>query len=272
MPVTTGWSAPNTLAITPKEIVYGTPATTTLEITNGNCKVAITGATLNMANGYIEITYSLESDVENNGSILPLYTLDLNESYQEMTEYPIGSDGKYDLATSAGGTDHIFRWRIVSDLTNIFKGNCYLNFIAFDHINNIGDTMANVYIFNLDLAPSALTITSPVDGIFNKDQTPTIEGTIPSVIQGMVNMNLRVDFYTDSTHKNLEASFESNNVQTGWQYKNDSAVWIDIPSTGIPIKSTPSLIGNAWRFTVQTDKRLNEDFYYIKAFAGSIMG
>lgn len=237
-----------------------------LEVTNGDCKVRILSTEGEY--GDITINYVLEDDREGTASIKPVYYY--NNAFLEMTDAGGDSDGKLTLATSEEGTDHVFIWDTVVDLGIDYKGKVQIKIIAYDRDNLIGDIMETVlYNISVDNAPEAPVITSPVDGYFDKNTTPVIVGTIPDPKAGNSNLHFKIEIATEDTFTTIEKTFESVLDQTGWEYYNGAA-WVAIPETGVPIVSDPTLIGESFRLTIQTEYKLAEGQKYIRAYAGGI--
>jgi hypothetical protein len=265
MPTETATSTPTSKTKAAESCTYGSASSTIeLDVTQGDCKVEL--QTAPGGSGDITLTYTLEDDRTGTASIRPYYsTGGISGTYVEMTK-GTGGNAKTNLTTAATPTTFTFVWDTVTDLGIDFKGLAHIKVKAYDRDDWIGDTMeSSVLGVNVDNAPAAPTITTPADGLFSKDETPPIVGTIPN------HLHIKIEIATDSTFDTIEQTFESRLDQDGWQYDSDGAgAWLEIPSTGIPIVSDPTLIGNSWRFTVQTEDKLTIGLKYIRAFCGGL--
>ncbi len=266
-------------ATSSKSISYGTYSSTrSYEITQGDTKINISSI-LNPDGlssdyyGNIVFSYVLTNDRNGLSSIKPMYsTTGASGTFSEMTEYTGGtSEGKNDLASSTAGTTHTFIWNSPVDAGYDYKNQVWVKFIAYDRPDLIGDTMFDVgRNFLLDNAPEAPTIVSPTEAWFEKIRETQIIGTIPNPRSGYTDLHIKIEIASDSGFNTLLATFESAVVQTGWEYYNDSA-WVDVPITGIPVSSDNTLVGNQWRFMIQTEDGLEEGFKYIRAVAGGVL-
>jgi len=250
------------------------------EVTSGNCKVdivtitnAIGGITDLYAN--ITFTYTLHDDRAGLASLKCLYsTTGESGAYSEMTEYTGGSsDGKNDLTTSAAGTTHTFDWATVTDLGIDFKGTVYVKFRAFDRVDFIGDTMeSGIRPILINNAPLAGVIVMPIEDFFDKNTTPQIVGTIPDPKSGNSDLHIKLEIARDEGFTDIELTLESAVDQIGWEYDTSgSGGWVDLPVSGIPVSSTPALIGRQWRVTVATDSELTTGQKYLRFSAGGIL-
>ena len=252
-------------------VTYGDVSTTiNLEITKGDCKVSIDAATHSTTTGYVTLTYTLEDDRTGMASIQPQYATTRAGSFTDMTK-GTGGNNQTGLATDGDGIQYTFIWDTVTDLGGDYEGSVVMKIIAYDRDNFIGDTMeSNSMELHVDNAPAAPTITTPADGLFSKDETPQVIGTIPDPMAGYTNLHIKLQFSTDENFNDDNVTtFESRLDQNGWQYDSSgSGDWTDIPVGGIPVSSDHTLVDNSWRFTVQTEDKLNQGLYYIRAYAG----
>jgi len=253
--------------------------TISYELTSGNTKVRITSITNSSGDasdlyGNVTIDYELEDDRANEiSSVKFLYsTTGSGGPYLEMDEYTGGdSEGGNNLSTSLTGQSHTFDFDTVSSLGIDFKGNVYIKLRAYDRINFIGDIMeSDIRLITIDNSPRECIITFPTEGYFDKNQTPYITGTIPDPRAGNSNLHVRVDIATDVNFDNIELSLASAIDLTGWEYFDDST-WQPIEVSGIPVVSDPTLIGNNWKITVQSENILTTGVKYLRASCGGIL-
>ena len=268
----TGFSPTTGKAKTPLSVNYSEASSSVIyEVTSGDCKVSLTIVTGTY--GDITLTYTLEDDRGGVGlgiaSIKPQYASTQGGSFSDMTK-GTGGNNKTNLATSATPTTYTFVWNTVADLGIDFKGRRYIKIIAYDRDDYIGDTTStDIRAIDIDNAPDAPTITYPTSGYFSKDTTPQIIGTIPDMRAGNSDAHIKIEVSSDSNFGTIVKTFESNLDQTGWQYDSDGAgAWLNIPFTGIPIVTDPTLIGNSWRYTVQTEDELELGNKYLRAYCG----
>jgi len=251
-----------------RSLSYGDASSSvSLEVTQGNCKVVIISSSGEY--GDITLNYTLEDDREGTASIKPLYST--GGAFAEMTDAGGSSEGKRTLATSASGTSHVFIWDTVTDLGIDYKGKATVKIWAYDRDDLIGDyNEAPALPLTIDNAPEAPVISSPTTGFFDKNTTPSIEGNIPNPKAGNSNLHIKIEIGNDENFDSIESTFESVLDQTGWEYYTGAA-WVAIPEAGIPIITTPALIGENWKFTLQTESELTEGQKFIRAYAGGVL-
>ncbi len=262
-----------------KSISYGAISNTLrFETTNGDCKVYITAITNPLSTtefyGDLTFTYTLENDREEDASLKPYYSsTGPSGTFIEMTDAGGDSEGKDNLSTSAEGESHTFIWDTVTDLGIDFNSTVWIKFVAYDRTAFIGDTMNDTGRFiNVNNAPEACILTAPVDGWFDKNTTPQVVGTIPDMRAGDSDAHIKLEIASDSGFTDIQYTYESAVVQTGWEYDSTGAGgWVDIPDTGIPVSSTPALVGNSWRYTIQTEDELDEGNWYVRARVGGVL-
>jgi len=254
-----------------QSVTYGDySSSVNFEVTQGDCKVSITSVTGDY--GDITIAYTLEDDRAGTASIKPMWATSESGAYSEMTK-GTGGDAKTTLSTSASGTAHTFVWDTVTDLGIDHKGKVWIKIRAYDRDNHIGDWMESGALpQSIDNAPEAPTITSPSAGYFDKNTTPQIIGTIPDPKAGNSDLHIKIQIATDSAFNDddIEQTYESRLDQTGFEYQDGLSTWTAFPETGIPVSSDPTLIGNSWRYTIQTEFELTESIKYIRAAAGGL--
>lgn len=263
----TAWSSEldNTSPVT---VVFGEVSSTyAVEITNGDVKPVITRITDDI--GDVTISYTLEDDRVGTASIKPMYSLTQSGAFVEMTESDdVDSEGKITLSTSVTGQAHTFVWDAVTDLGKAYNETVWIKIRAYDRDSFIGDTMDSAEVpYDLNFAPAAGTIVSPTDGTFTKNTQLQIVGTIPDPVAGDSDMHIKIEIGTDAAFGTIEKTFDSRLGGGYWEYYDD-ANWIEIPATGIPIISDPTLIGNQWRFTIDSEEELVVGQKYIRFQAG----
>lgn len=252
-------------------VVYGTDSVTTgFEVTNGNVKTSLSFPA-SPSSGTITLTYILTNPRASSASIQMEYSTD-GVVFSTGTSAG-GDDGTSPLTTSANGTSHTFKWDTVTDLGIDFKETVFIRIKAFDLPGQLGDTESSeLHKIIVDNSPLAPTIVSPTEGFFSKDETQTFTFIIPNPNQGNSNLHFKIDIDAVNTFdSNVLKVFESRLDQTGWEYDSDGAgSWVNIPHNGVPIITTPALIGNQARFTVQTTDKLSGGKLFWKVVAGGI--
>jgi len=258
---------------TAETVVYGvTTVAEDMEVSQANVRVVLTKPS-DLA-GDILLSYTLEDDRAQTASITPQYSTDNGVTFSTMTDQG-GGDGTTGLTTSATapGQAHTFEWDSVTDLGIDFKGDVLIRIKAFDQNNQLGDFEFSAdHKLQIDNAPLISTLVSPIDGFFDKNETPTFVFTISDPGEGNSDMHVKLELDIDDsfTSGSLQ-TFESRNDQIGWEYDSDGAgAWLPIPASGIPVIATPVLIGRQARFTVQTPQKLSKAKFFWKITFGGV--
>ena len=268
----TSWSDGATIT-SPVEVNYGTTSESRqLEVTEGNTKITIDSIT--PLYGDVTISYTLENDESDISSIKPEYSTN-GTTYYEMTSAG-GDDGVATLATDTDENDGIsydFIWDTATDLGLDYNASVYIRIKVYDKDARKGSIITSSREKKtIDNTPEAPTLVSPTASYFRKDETPVFVFTIPNPKAGNSILHFKIEVDSQSTYDSGdEIAFESYADQVGWEYKDESANWIAIPVGGVDIISTPALIGNQVRYTVQTDNRLDTGNYYWRATAGGVV-
>ena len=258
--------------VTGKDLYYGSFASSwSLKITRGNCLVDITSVPDTY--GDITINYTLTNDRETTCSIKPYYSTDGGTTFTEASKSTVATtgDAKTGLSTSAAGTAHTFEWDSYDDTHIDYVGDVLFKIRAYDGDNYIGDyTESYEYNIHVNNAPSVTTLSSPTNSYFQKDNTPTFQFVIPSnnnpeFVYSRLHTKIEVDTTEDFNSENL-VTFESRLDQTGWEYKDYNDSWAAIPADGI--QTRPEILGNAVRFVVPTDQKLNRTTLYWRVSFG----
>ncbi len=256
---------------TAETVVYGVEtAAEDFEVSQANIKCVLTKPT-DLA-GDILLAYTLEDDRAQTASITPQYSTDNGTTFSTMTDQG-GGDGTTGLTTSAAGTAHTFEWDTVTDLGIDFKADVIIRIKAFDQNTLRGDfEFSENHKIAIDNAPLISTLVSPINGFFDKIETPTFVFTISNPGEGNSDMHVKLEIdIDDSFATNSLQTFESRNDQIGWEYDSDGAgSWVTFPSSGIPVVATPALIGNQARFTIQTGDRLSKATFFWRVTFGGV--
>ncbi len=238
-----------------------------LLITKANTIPAITS--IGTETGYIPVNYTLENSLSKTSSIKVYYSTNSGLTWSEATRYTSSGDANTGLSTSPSGTAHSFYWDSYTDMGYDFVGSVIIKIISYDRDNYIGDFIETNYEqIIVNNAPYAPVLVSPPDSFFYKDDTPEFimeipENPNPDGVYTYLFPKIEVDT-SENFHGNDLVRFEAIADQTGWQYKNASNVWADIPSTGIPISA--DIVGNYVRYIVQTNHRLQRTLLYWRGF------
>ncbi len=270
--VETGFTS-STAITTPVVVEYGDePTELDLEITNGDTKAEITTPSESSGelSGDISIVFTLTNAESEVSSIKPQYSIDGGTTYNDMTDAGGSSEGKIGLTSSPAGVSHTFIWDSPTDLGLDHRGGMNIKIVAYDGDVYKGDVMtSNVEKIIVNNAPTAPTLVSPIGDYFRKDETPQFVFTIPNPRAGnsKVHFKLQLDLVNTFNSDDL-IEFESRNTQAGWEYQDESSNWINIPHAGVDIPTTPALIGNNARFTIQTEDKIAINEYKWRVLCG----
>lgn len=271
MPVTESSFGSTEQGVTAQSVSYGTPsASRQYETTVGNCKVTITDPTSGTKSDQVTFTYTLEDDRAATASIKPEYSLNNGGTWSEATK-GTGGDNKTGLATSASGTSHTFVWNSATDLSLDARVDVLFRIRAYDQDNYLGSVLSSSNVkLTIDNAPAQMTLVSPTDGYFDKNQTPTFIGVVPNPIAGNSKLHFKIEFSDDNTFSS-PTSFESRNDQTAWQYdSNGSGNWTALPAAGLDVPGDPTLIGRQIRFTIQQEDYLTPQIRHWRMTCGGV--
>ena len=247
----------------------GASSSRSLRVTRGNCLPSVTSPSGDQS-GDVSVSYFLEDDRAGTASIVPEYSTDEGSTWSTATK-GTGGDATDNLTTSATspGQSHTFVWDTVTNLGIGFFGDALFRIRAYDQASLLGSYEASTEVqVRVDNVPAAMTLVSPADGYFDKDETPVFVGTIPNPVAGNSRLHFKLEVDTDSDFGSPTV-FESRLSQTGWEYDSDGAgAWTVVPATGVPIPTDPTLIGNQVRYTIQTTDKLDRDTYNWRMTAG----
>lgn len=252
----------------PVSVTYGDESSTVIvEITSGDCRVVISSITGTSED--ITIVYTLEDDRSGTASVKPMYATSSSGAFAEMTESTDPtSEGRTGLTTSPTGEEHTFIWNTIPDIGAAYKSSVWIKIRAYDRDNFIGDTMESAtQTHDVDNAPLTCTLSLPTTGYFTKETQLEIRGTITDTVAGYSDEHVKIQIATDANFETIEKTFESRIGGGQWDYY-DGANWIEFPADGIPVSSTPALIGKSWRFIPDSEEELTTGTKYIRAFIG----
>ena len=252
----------------PVSVVYGDYSDSiAVELTTGDTKVVI--GSITGTYGDITITYTLEDDRLGTASVKPMYATSSSGAFAEMTESTDPeSEGRTGLTTSATGEAHVFIWNTIPDIGAAYKSSVWIKIRAYDRDNFIGDIMESAtQTHDVDNAPLSCVISLPTTGYFTKDTQLEIRGTITDTVAGYSDEHIKIQIATDANFDTIEKTFESRIGGGQWDYY-DGANWIEIPADGIPVSSTPALIGKSWRFIPDSEEELTTGNKWIRAAIG----
>jgi len=271
---------------TAKTVQYGTASSSiTMEIPQGNVKVTLTAIVDDDGNnhfanesliGDVTITYILTSYQSTAASIDIEYSTDYSGTYSNCSRQGSEGDAKTPLTVDQGGESHTFVWDTATDLGKYFRGSVYIRIKAFDRVSYNGDyIISSAPLLSINNAPEAPTISSPVSGRFDKNQTPEIIFNIPNPVAGNSNLHFKVEM-------DLESAFGSSNLKL-WESRNSqhrecfyydtdgNGTFAVIPEAGIDIIGDPTLIGNDVKFLVPAEDALSLGTWYIRVTAGEVI-
>ena len=253
---------------TAETVVYGVEtAAEDFEVSQANVKCVLTKPTDLI--GDILLAYTLEDDRAQTASIIPQYSTDGGTTFSTMTDQG-GGDGTTGLTTSITGQSHTFEWDTVTDLGLDFKGDVLIRIKAFDQDTLLGDfEFSAEHKLQIDNAPLISSLVSPIDGFFDKNETPTFVFLLPDPSAGNSAMHVKLEIDIDTSFlSDALITFESRLDQVGWEYDSDGAgAWLPIPAPGIPSGST---VGRQVRFTVQTPEKLSKATLFWRVTFGGV--